>query len=117
VSAELVPAPDVEDIFDLDAVIAEREKKPPFVFRFGGESYSLPTRPDVRAAAALGAGRLDDGLRMMLGQAQWERLQEAEAVFDDQALLSIMEAYQKHTGDDLGESKASTRSSRNTAKK
>lgn len=107
----------VEDIYDLDRVIAERDEKAPFTFRFGGEVYSLPPRPDMRAAAALSGGRLDAGFEMLLGKSQWERLQAAEAVFDDETLLAMMTAYQAHIGEDLGESKASQKSSRNTAKK
>lgn len=108
---------DVEDVYDLDAVIAERTEKAPFIFRFGGEAYSLPPRPDMRAAAALSAGRLDDGFRLLLGEAQWERLQASPATFDDSAFLAMYEAYQTHIGEDLGESKASPSSSRKTVKR
>lgn len=94
-------------VYDLDAVIAEREPARPFTFKFGGDVYTLPPRPDMRAAAALAAGRLDEGFAMLLGADQYERLQAAEAVFDDEALLSMMNAYQAHVGLDLGESAAS----------
>lgn len=110
-------APEVEDIFDLDALIAEREEKAPFVFRFGGEAYSLPPRPDLRAAAAFSDERINDGFRILLGAAQWERLQAAEQVFDDKAFESMYLAYQAHIGADLGESSASAKSSRATARK
>lgn len=108
---------EVEDVFDLDRVIAEREVKPAFVFRFDGETYSLPARPDMRAAALFADAQLRQGFEVLLGSAQWERLVASEATFDDQAFTAMYEAYQAHIGEDLGESKASTRSSKSTAKK
>lgn len=110
--------PDEPAVFDLDAVIAERETRAPFEFRFGGVQFTLPPELDVRVIAALSAGRFDDGLRMLLGSAQWEALQAVEEVFDADALNALFDAYGKHLGEDLlGESPASTRSSRHTAKR
>lgn len=94
--------------YDLDAVIAEREPRSPFTFRFGGEVYSLPAWPDLRAAAALDTGRIYDGLRLLLGAEQWARLQAAEAVFDEDAFVDMYRAYQRHIGAALGESGASS---------
>src|SRR4051812_20719228 len=51
--------------FDLDALVREAEGDP-FVFTFDGDDYELAPQPDVRAVAALSAGRLDDALRMLL---------------------------------------------------
>lgn len=117
-SAELAPVADEPEFsYDLDAVLAEREEKSPFTFPFDGAKYVLPPRPDIRAAAALSAGRLDDGLRLLLGTEQWDRMQASTKVFDDEALVGLLDAYMAHTGEDLGKSKASTRSSRNTAKR
>jgi hypothetical protein len=103
--------------FDLDKVLAERKKTPPFQFTFDGERYVLPGRPDVRAAAAMSAGRLDDGFRLLLGPDQWDKLQASPKVFDDDALITLMEAYQAHSGEDLGEFRASTNSSSTTVKR
>lgn len=109
--------PKVENIVDIDAIMAERDEKPPYVFTFGGEVYSLPARIDIRAVAAMSRGDLDVSMRLLLGQAQWERLQASESVFNDETLTVVMDKYQEHMGEALGESKASTKSSRSTAKK
>lgn len=93
--------------YDLDAALAEKSEKEPFTFRFGGDGYTLPADPDVRALAAFAGGRLDDALRMLLGGPQWERMQNVEAVLDTDALRGLLEAYGEHAGINLGESAAS----------
>lgn len=118
-SAELAPVPpeDKPAVFDLDACIAERPSVAPFSFIFAGEEYVLPSRPDVRAAAALEAGNLRDGMRFLLGAEQWERLQAVDAVFDDEAFVMIQLKYAEYLGDDLPESLASALSSANMEKR
>jgi hypothetical protein len=100
--------------FDLDSLFAEEETTPtkaPWSFRFGGERYTLPPHMDVRAMAAVGAGRLDDGLRMLLGPDQWDQLQASPKVFDTPRLKAIIERYALYAeGVSLGESSASTAS-------
>jgi hypothetical protein len=100
--------------FDLDALVREAETDP-FVFTFGGEDYELPSQPDIRAVAAMTAGRLDQALTLLLGPDQWERMQSAEAVFDMTSLQALMEAYVAHGGTSLGNSQAPTSSSKSTA--
>lgn len=100
--------------FDLDAVIREAEGDP-FVFTFAGDDYELPSQPDIRAIAAMSAGRLDQALSSLLGAEQWEQLQAADAVFDTNALQALMEAYAAHGGTSLGNSQAPTSSSKSTA--
>lgn len=89
-------------MFDLDALIFEEEERP-FAFRFGGEHYELPAHMDVRAVAAMSAGRLDAALRMMLGAEQWERMQASPATLDDRHLSKLFEAYAAHAGVTVGE--------------
>lgn len=87
----------MSDIFDLDAFIAETTLEP-FRFTFGGETYELPHSMDMRAAAALAAGRLDDAFRMMFTPTQWDRIQASPAVLDSHSLLKLIEAYAAHSG-------------------
>lgn len=99
------------DVFDLDAVVAEREPRPPFVFRFGGEEYSLPGSPDAIAFALLSKEETSaDGLMRLLGPEQWERIQSATAVLDGPTFRTLVDAYVGHAGVDVGESAASTTS-------
>jgi len=107
-----------KDLFDLDALDAEADDDVPFEFKFGGEKFSLPPRPDLRAIAAMSEGRLADALRMLLGEEQVKRLDEIDAVFDDRKFLALMEAYAQHAGvGDLGNSRPSSGSSKSTARK
>lgn len=98
--------------FDLDALFADEEAAPtkaPWSFRFGGQRYMLPPYMDVRAMAAIQAGRLDDGLRMLLGVDQWDQLQASPKTFDTPRLKAIVEQYAVYAeGVPLGESSAST---------
>ena len=114
---EIAAVPDPDPVFDLDACIAERAPARPFTFRFDGDLYTLPARPDMLAAAAMEGERLDEGFRMLLGTEQYARIQASEKVFDDEALVAMMGAYTKHIGENLGESEASATSSRNTVKR
>jgi len=100
--------------FNLDAVVSESEALP-FEFTFGGEDYVLPAQVDLLAAASLEGGKLYEGLRRMLGDAQWDRLVAAKSVMDDVKLKALMEAYAAHVGLSLGESEGSTVSSKSTA--
>ncbi len=109
--------PQVENVFDLDAVLAEREPKSPFVFRFGADTFSLPASPDLRVIAAFESERVDDGFRLLFGTEQWERLQASEKVLDADAFAALFAAYTAHIGEDLGESKASPKSSQKTVKR
>jgi hypothetical protein len=98
--------------FDLDAVLAERrDNKPPFEFTFDGETYYLPPHSDIRADAVLmSAGGLNEGLRLLLGPEQWERMKQSTKTFDYKSFLKLYDAYQTYTGEDLGESEASSSS-------
>lgn len=97
------------EVFDLDAVANEANGEP-FRFRFGGEDYELPPSIDIRAVVAMQAGRLDEGLRALLTPAQWERVQASPSVLSGKVLLSLFEAYARHSGLTVGESSGSTSS-------
>jgi hypothetical protein len=106
----------MSDLFDLDALAAEADGKEPFRFQFGGEAYELPSELDIRGTAALSSGRVYEGLQMLLGDEQWQRMQDADAVLTDRMLGALFEAYAEHAGLSLGESSASTDSSRSTVR-
>lgn len=98
-------------VFDLDAVVAEREPIPPFVFRFGGEEYQLPGSPDAVAFALLAKEETSaDGIARLLGPDQWSRIQASTAVLDGAAFRALIDAYVASAGLDPGESPASTNS-------
>jgi hypothetical protein len=101
--------------FDLDAVAAEVDEAEPFRFTFGGDSYELPPRIDIRAIALLTKGEVGDALKVLLGPDQYERLLASPAVFNDTRFAALVEAYAQHQSVSTGELSASTSSSASTA--
>lgn len=110
------------EVFDLDALIRERDQEP-FRFRFGGEGYEFPPTIDLRLARSIGklgesgVDGMVDMLRQLLGDDQWARLESSEAVFDLATFMALMDRYGQHLGAAAGESPASSNSSRTTGKR
>lgn len=102
--------------FDLDALIAEAEQRPPFEFTFGGEQYELPPDLDITIAVSLSAGDLLGSLQKLLGEEQWARIVASKATFTASAMLTLLERYGEYCGTSLGESAASSRSSKSTVR-
>lgn len=95
--------------FDLDAVLAEEETRAPFRFTFDGKPYELPASIDIRAIAAISAGRLDDGLRLLLNPDQWQAIQDSPKMLTSNALRQLFDTYTAFAdGATAGESSAST---------
>ena len=99
--------------YHVDAVLREADGDA-WPFEFGGETYTLPSDFDMRAAVALQANRIEDALRIMLGEEQWDRLCASPYVFGAKQLDDIMSAYTEALGIDVGESQASSGSSSST---
>jgi hypothetical protein len=105
-------------MFDLDKVIAEEKDAEPFVFTFDGEQYEMPGVMDVRAIAAISDGDLTGGLRHLMGDEQYDRIQASPQMLSMVALGALFDAYAKHTGvDGLGESSGSVRSLNRAARR
>lgn len=102
--------------FDLDALAAEAAGKEPFRFRFGGQDYVLPADMNILAAAAFTHGDIYEGLELLLGVEQWDQMLNSEAVLTDAMLSGLFDKYQSHMGIDVGESSASTVSSKSTVR-
>lgn len=105
----------MSEVFDLDAVARDATGEP-FRFRFDGEEYELPPQMDFRAVARLTVGQLYEAMELALGADQWQRVLDAEAVLTMDAITKLFEAYSLHGGLALGESSASTGSSRSTVR-
>lgn len=103
--------------FDLDAVLDEGDERTPFTFTWDGEEYELPPERDIRAVAAIAAGRLYVGLEALLGTEQWGRIQASPKLLTAAKLRSLLDAYAAHIdGLTSGESSASSGSSKSTAR-
>ncbi|MEU2790610.1 MULTISPECIES: hypothetical protein [unclassified Streptomyces] len=73
-------------------------------FQLDDEVFELPTelpRDTARALRALDDNDVDGLLRILLGQAQFERFDRHEATMQD--IAAILEAYGTETGLGLGE--------------
>jgi hypothetical protein len=101
-------------VFKLDSVENEA-KAEPFEFEFDGDIYTLPLDFDMRHAGLFTDGRVLDGLAAILGPDQWERLDGSPKILSIKRVNELLEAWCEHIGVDLGESPASSRSSRRAA--
>lgn len=103
------------DVLDLDALTPD--DKPPFRFQFDGQTYTCRSvdEMDVRKLPALLAEAQTDPaaqLAWMLGEDQWNRLEEAEATFTIKHLEAVTDAWLAHHGLDLPKSGGSPKPSR-----
>lgn len=87
----------------------------PWPFEFDGETYYLPNDFDIRAAACLATGELFAGMRLLLGEDQWDRVCKSPRIFTAKAMVNLVNAYSAAIGADLGELQASSDSSPSTA--
>lgn len=105
--------------FDLDAFIADVERKP-FEFTFGGEQFVWPGGIDFRVTNLLGDGDLFGALRLLNGD-QHDKFMDAwshhDGLLDNQAVKALFGAHAEHVGSSLGESSASTGSSKSTERR
>lgn len=101
-----------DEVFDLDA-IKPRDRKEPFQFRFGGEVFT--TRDPMEFNIVAMRGVMEDpaeNLAAMLGEEEWNRLENLDAVFTLEHADAMATAYFKHHGIDPGKSPGSQKSSR-----
>ena len=95
--------------FDLDAVLGL-----PFTFTFDGEEYTLPPDIEWSTTQTLTEGKPDVALRRLLGEEQWQRLEDSPKVFGTRSFTAVLDAYTEHLGLRMGEAEASPSSSENT---
>lgn len=104
--------------FDLDAFIADAERAP-FVFTFGGVEFTWPGSVDLRVTGRLGDGDLFGALEL-LNRDQHEKFMAAwqghDGILDNKVIQALFGEHAKHAGSSLGESSASTGSSKSTAR-
>lgn len=98
-------------MFDLDAAVAERpdEEPVPFEFEWGGVAFTLPhpMDADLRVPKAVASGDYAETMRLLLGDAEWERFTQV-APATPRAFMKLSEAWQAHY--QAGESSASASS-------
>ncbi|WP_371579880.1 hypothetical protein [Streptomyces sp. NBC_01314] len=92
--------------FDVGAARAQRQEAlgRAWSFTIEGDTFTLPTeltRKTARALRDLDDNDVDGLLRVLLGDAQYERFDRLDVTMQD--IAAIMEAYGKETGLGLGE--------------
>ncbi|MDX2526595.1 hypothetical protein PV367_10725 [Streptomyces europaeiscabiei] len=92
--------------FDVSAARAQRQEAlgRAWSFTVEGDTFTLPTeltRKTARALRDLDDNDVDGLLRVLLGDAQYERFDRLDVTMQD--IAAIMEAYGKETGLGLGE--------------
>lgn len=103
--------------FDLDAFIAESLGEP-FVFKFGGEKFTLAPAPDMRIIAEFDGGDMTECLRRTFG-AEYDRFAAVppeKGILTRDGLLELLKRWAMHQRASLGESSASTGSSKSTGR-
>lgn len=104
--------------FDLDAFIASQDPGP-FVFTFGGQEWTWPPKPDMRAIGHLIAEPPDllSAVRMNFTAPDWERfIEHTGGGLAEPAMIELLRQHAEHCGSSLGESSASSESSGTTAR-
>ncbi|MEU7771222.1 hypothetical protein AB0C44_07840 [Micromonospora taraxaci] len=106
-----------DDVFDLDAYVAEHRKEP-YRFRYGGQDFELPHAQDTdwRVAQAADQGDVEaiqTLFRRGFGPEQWERFDALPQPAG--AMGELFRRWQAHSGTKPGESPASPSSSESTA--
>lgn len=111
------PEPDDDDVFDVDALVAEAGRKP-FRFKFGGETYVLPPSPPLKVVDALSGEQdpaaMTTAMILLMGPEQWRRLLASDANLDAPTMTAIMDKYAAHGGMTVPNLSGSTGPSKST---
>lgn len=102
-------------VFDLDALEFE-ETTEPFVFRFGGQEFTVPAHYDPRIFRRAEQGDLAGALLAMISGEQFDRLDKIDQPFDERHIEAIFAAWASHDVTTVGEAAASSSSSKGTGR-
>ena len=97
---------------NLDALVDDGE---PFQFTFGGEEFTLPPDPPVKAWEYLANGAIQQCLWELLGPEQYERLDAIPrevGVLNGKRAGALITGYQAHLGMAEGKSSGPSKSAR-----
>ena len=102
--------------YDLDALVVEAEALPPFRFKWRDQVWEMPwmNAMPFRDQLDLENATVDQSMRLIMGDDQFERF-IAEPISTGR-MRDLIETWQRFQGLEPGESRASSRSSANTAR-
>ena len=95
---------------DLDAIAGDDD----YPFTFGGEQFTLTGEPDVAVWELLNKGEFRAALYLVLGEEQYDRLDDLPTVLSHKRLLALFTGYEKHLGIEAPKSSGPNRQSRRT---
>lgn len=90
-------AADDADVFDVDALMAERDQRP-FRWRWAGDVWEFPPRMDLRVVQAVDQGDILGAVQMLLGDEQWTRLVDVPEILDAVTLKAVIDRYVEKQG-------------------
>jgi hypothetical protein len=102
-------------VFDLDA-LEFVETTEPFVFKFGGEEFTIAAHYDPRIFRLARNGDLSSALERMIGKEQFDRLDQIDQPFDERHMDAVFNAWATHDVTTVGDAKASSSSSKSTGR-
>ena len=102
--------------YDLDALVVDAENAPPFKFKWRDEVWQMPLMNAMQFSDQLSLedSTVEDSMRLIMGSDQFDRF-IAEPISTGR-MRDLIEAWQRFQGLEPGESRASRRSSGNTAR-
>lgn len=90
-------ADDELDVFDVDALIAERDQRP-FRWRWAGEVWEFPAAMDIRVVQLVDDRQTLEAIEMLMGPEQWARLVELPEIIDIVTLKAVVDRYIEKQG-------------------
>jgi len=102
--------------YDLDALVVDAESAPPFRFKWRDEVWEMPLMNAMpfRDQLDLEEATVEESMGLIMGAEQFERF--ISEPISTGRMRDLIAAWQRFQGLEPGESRASSRSSKNTAR-
>lgn len=90
-------ADDELDVFDVDALIAEAERRP-FRWRWGGEVWTFPATMDISVVQLVDDRKALEAVEKLMGPEQWGRLVDMPEIIGAVDLKAVLDRYIERQG-------------------
>jgi hypothetical protein len=90
-------ADDELDVFDVDALIAEAERRP-FRWRWGGEVWTFPATMDISVVQLVDDRKALEAVEKLMGPEQWARLVDMPEIIGAVDLKAVLDRYIERQG-------------------
>ena len=108
--------PEEQYDYDLDALVVEAENAPPFKFKWRDQVWEMPLMDALEFSdqLALEEATVERSMELIMGEEQFAQF--IAGPISTGRMRGLIKAWQKHQGLEPGESRASSRSSKNTVR-